>query len=152
MALGTILTGLQILSSVSSYSAAQEGAQQLLEAGEANAQLAELEGEESVRRYEIEQKRLQGKMVVNYAKSGVVLQGTPLDVLAEAVNEADREVAFMRKQTAATAEARRKGASTQAAQLSSEGTSLLIGGLGQAASTAYDYGLINPTTSSLKIT
>lgn len=152
MALGTILTGLQILNSVSSYSAAQEGAQQIKEAGEANAQLAELEGAEQERRYIVEQKRLQGRMVTSYAKAGVVLEGTPLDVLAEAVNEADKQVAFMREQTTRTAAARRKGAATQAAQLSAEGTSLLIGGLGQAATTAYDYGLIKPTTTSLKIT
>lgn len=143
MALGTILTGLQILSSVSSYSAAQEGAQAIKEAGESNAQLAELEGEEEVRRYENTQRRLRGQMVVGYAKAGVVLEGTPLDVLAEAANEADKQIAFMREQTSRTAEARRKGAATQARQLQSEGTSLLIGGIGKAASTAYDYGLLN---------
>jgi len=151
MALATALTALQIFGAVNSYSAAQEGAQQIKEAGEANAQLAELEGAEQLRRYQIEQDRLQGQMVVNYAKSGVVLQGTPLNVLAEAVNESERQQAFMRKQTASTAEARRKGASTQAAQLSSEGTSMLIGGIGSAAQTAYNYGLWQPS-ASLKIT
>lgn len=148
----SLLMGLQILGAVHQYSTAQSAKQDILEAGESNALLAEVEGAESERRYIAEQKRLQGQMVVSYAKSGVVLQGTPLDVMAEAANEADKQVAFMRKQTESIADARRKGAATQAQQISAQGTSALIGGFGQAASTAYKYGYIGqPTGSSLKI-
>lgn len=147
----SLLMGLQILGAVHQYSTAQSAKQDILEAGESNALLAEVEGAESERRYIAEQKRLQGQMVVSYAKSGVVLQGTPLDVMAEAANEADKQIAFMQRQTASVAEARRKGAATQASQISAQGTSALIGGIGQAASTAYTYGQISPTASSLKI-
>jgi len=137
----TIMTGLQIINSIDQYNSAKDAAEQARLAGEENAKLAELEGEERVRRYEAEQKRLRGQMVVNYAKAGVVLQGTPLDVMAEAANEADREVSFMRDQTARTAKARRLGANAQSDSLRSEGRSLLISGIGSAAKTAYDNNL-----------
>ena len=139
--LGAIMTGLQIINSIDQYNTAKDSAEQALLAGEENAKLAELEGEERVRRYQAEQTRLRGQMVVNYAKSGVVLQGTPLDVMAEAANEADREVSFMRDQTARTAKARRLGANAQSDSLRSEGRSLLISGIGSAAKTGHDYNL-----------
>lgn len=139
--IGTVLTGLQIINSIDQYKSAKDAAEQAKKAGEENAQLAVLEGEERVRRYQASQNRLRGQMVVNYAKSGVVLQGTPLEVMAEAANEADREVAFMREQTARTARARQLGANAQADSLKSEGRSLLISGIGNAAKTAYDNNL-----------
>jgi hypothetical protein len=141
MTLAAVMTGLQIFGGISQYSAAQKAADDARKAGEANAQLAELEGEEKIRRYEKAQRQLQGKMVVSYAKAGVVLQGTPLEVMAEAANEAEREASFMREQTARTATARRMGTNAQADSLQSQGTSMLISSLGTAAKTAYDNNL-----------
>ena len=133
-----ILPALSIANGMHQYNAAKKAANQAKIAGNENAELAELEGEERVRRYEIEQKRLRGAQHVAYAKAGVRMEGTPLTVLAEAATHAEQEIAFMREQTARTAKARRAGANAQADSLKSQGKSLLIGGLGQAAKYGYD--------------
>ena len=139
--LNYLMPALSLVNGISQYSQAQKAASDALAAGNANADLAEVEGKERVRRYELGQRRLQGQMVTSYAKAGVVLQGTPLDVLAEAANEAELEVSFMRDQTARTAQARRLGANAQADSLRSEGTSLLISGVGKGLQQAYNNNL-----------
>lgn len=139
--IANFMTALSIIDGVNKKAQADKAAADAIAAGNSNAELAELEGAERVRRYELGQRRLQGQMVMSYAKSGVMLQGTPLDVLAEAANEADLEVSFMKDQTARTAAARRLGANAQADSLRSEGTSLLIAGIGKGLQTAYDNNL-----------
>ena len=109
-----------------SYQSSKEAAERVKEAGEKNAQLAELETAEQVRRYQYQLKQEQANRVVAIAKSGVVMEGAPLTVMAEAANVADREVAFLQEQGRRTAAARRAGASSQASSLRSQGTSLLI--------------------------
>lgn len=122
----SVLLGLQILGAVHSYSEASKGAAQVREAGEASAQLSELETAETIRRYQYSFEQEQAQRVVAAAKSGVVLEGTPISVMAEAANVAEREVAFMQEQGRRTAAARRKGASVQAQSLQAQGTGLLI--------------------------
>jgi hypothetical protein len=121
--IGTVL---QIIGAGHSYLSSRDAARRVQEAGEKNAQLAELETAEQVRRYEYQLKQEQANRVVAIAKSGVAMEGTPLTVMAEAANVADREVAFLQEQGRRTAAARRAGAATQASSLRSQGTSLLI--------------------------
>jgi len=123
---------LQIAGAVKQYSDAQSSASQMREAGEKNAQLAELETAERLRRSRYQHNQEQGQRVVAYAKSGVQLSsGSSLAVMAEAANVAEREMAFTAEQGKRTASARRAGASAQADSMSSQGESLLISGVGK---------------------
>jgi len=123
---------LQIAGAVKQYSDAQSSASQMREAGEKNAQLAELETAERLRRSRYQHNQEQGQRVVAYAKSGVQLSsGSSLAVMAEAANVAEREMAFTAEQGKRTASARRAGASAQADSMRSQGESLLISGVGK---------------------
>ena len=102
------------------------------EAGEKNAQLAELETQERLRRTRYKFDQDQGQRVVAYAKSGVDLtSGSTLAVMAEAANVAEREMAFTAQQGRRTASARRAGSNSQASSMKSQGESLLISGVGK---------------------
>ena len=124
----SFLAALQIFGAVSSYSSSQSSAAAMRVAGEKNAQLAELETSETLRRTRYQFEQEQGERVVAYAKSGVDLaSGSTLAVLAEAANIAEREMSFTAEQGKRTAAARRAGASAQAGAMRSQGRSLLIG-------------------------
>lgn len=125
-------TFFQIASAINQYGEAQDAADQMREAGEKNAQLAELETAERIRRARYQHNQEQGQRVVAYAKAGVdVGSGSTLAVLAEAANVADREMAFLKEQGDRTAAARRAGAGAQADSMESQGTSLLISNVGK---------------------
>jgi len=123
---------MSILGAVKQYSDADNAASQMREAGEKNAQLAELETKERIRRSRYKHEAEQGQRVVAYAKSGVQLSsGSSLAVMAEAANVAEREMSFTAEQGRRTAAARRAGASAQADSMRSQGESLLISGIGK---------------------
>lgn len=130
----SLLTALQIFGAAHSYASASSAAGEAREAGEASAQLSELETEEQVRRYKYSFDQEQGQRIVAAAKSGVRLEGTPMVVMTEAVNVADREISFIEEQGRRTAAARRKGAMIQATGLESQATSTLIGNVAQIGS------------------
>lgn len=129
-----ILQALQIFGAAHSFMSAQSAADDAREAGEAAAQLSELETAEQVRRYKYSFEQQQGQRLVAAAKSGVRLEGTPMVVMTEAVNVADREIAFMEEQGRRTAAARRKGAMIQASSLESQATGTLISNIAQIGS------------------
>ena len=125
-------TALSLFGAVSSYNASQDAAKQMRIAGEKNAQLAELETEERIRRSRYQYNQEQGQRVVSYAKAGVDIgSGSSLAVMAEAATVADREMSFAAEQGKRTAAARRAGASAQADSMSSQGNSLLISNVGK---------------------
>ena len=96
----SFMTFLQIAGAVKQYSDASSAASEMREAGEKNAQLAELETAERLRRtrYQVHNQE-QGQRVVAYAKSGVDLSsGSSLAVMAEAANVAEREMSFTAEQ------------------------------------------------------
>tara|TARA_R110000744_G_scaffold91246_2_gene177087 strand:- start:749 stop:1168 length:420 start_codon:yes stop_codon:yes gene_type:complete len=131
----SILTALSIFGAVSSYQSSQDAAAAMRVAGEKNAQLAELETGEKLRRSKYQFEQEQGQRVVAYAKSGVDLaSGSTLAVLGEAATIAEREMSFVAEQGKRTAAARRAGASAQADSMSSQGRSLLIGDVGKIGS------------------
>jgi hypothetical protein len=128
----SFMTFLQIAGAVKQYSDASSAASEMREAGEKNAQLAELETAERLRRTRYKFNQEQGQRVVAYAKSGVDLSsGSTLAVMAEAANVAEREMSFTAEQGQRTASARRAGANSQASSMQSQGESLLISGVGK---------------------
>lgn len=128
----SFMTFLQIAGAVKQYSDASSAASEMREAGEKNAQLAELETAERLRRTRYQHNQEQGQRVVAYAKSGVDLSsGSTLAVMAEAANVAEREMSFTAEQGQRTASARRAGANSQASSMQSQGESLLISGVGK---------------------
>ena len=128
----SFMTFLQIAGAVKQYSDASSAASEMREAGEKNAQLAELETAERLRRTRYKFNQEQGQRVVAYAKSGVDLSsGSSLAVMAEAANVAEREMSFTAEQGKRTASARRAGANSQASSMQSQGESLLISGVGK---------------------
>ena len=128
----SFMTFLQIAGAVKQYSDASSAASDMRIAGEKNAQLAELETQERLRRTRYKFDQDQGQRVVAYAKSGVDLtSGSTLAVMAEAANVAEREMSFAAEQGKRTAAARRAGANSQASSMKSQGESLLISGVGK---------------------
>ena len=128
----SFMTFLSIAGAFKQYSDADNAAAQMREAGEKNAQLAELETKERIRRSRYQHEQEQGQRVVAYAKSGVDLSsGSTLAVMAEAANVAEREMSFTAEQGKRTAAARRAGASAQADSMRSQGESLLITNIGK---------------------
>ena len=129
MSIGVVLS---ILGMAKQYNDSSNAAAQMREAGEKNAQLAELETQERIRRSRYQYDAEQGQRVVAYAKSGVDLSsGSSLAVMAEAANVAEREMSFTAEQGKRTAAARRAGASAQADSMKSQGESLLISSVGK---------------------
>jgi len=128
----SFMTFLSIAGAFKQYSDADNAAAKMREAGEKNAQLAELETKERIRRSRYQHEQEQGQRVVAYAKSGVDLSsGSTLAVMAEAANVAEREMSFTAEQGKRTAAARRAGASAQADSMRSQGESLLITNIGK---------------------
>jgi hypothetical protein len=128
----SLMAFFQIAGAVKQYSDADKASSDMREAGEKNAQLAELETQEQLRRTRYKFNQEQGQRVVAYAKSGVDLSsGSSLAVMAEAANVAEREMGFAAEQGRRTAAARRAGASAQASSMKSQGESLLISGIGK---------------------
>lgn len=96
---------------VSSYAAYEQG-QTAKATGKFNARMAEnealrvdQEGRESIKRRRRENKRLMGRARARLAKSGVVEEGTPLEVMAETAGQL--ELAALDEQRAASAESSR---------------------------------------------
>ena len=129
-----------IASALYQKSSSDAAADRIRQAGEYNAQLSELETAELIGRQEYAFNQEQGERIVSYAKSGVKMEGTPLIVMAEANNVAQREIAFIREQGRRTATARRKGASGQARAMETQGNTLMIQGLSNAASKLWEIG------------
>lgn len=140
MSITTALAVLGFMGDMSASNDAREAAERLRQAGEKNAQLAEAETKERVARYQHEHRKLLGEQVVRYAKAGVVMEGTPLEVRAEALGMAEHEVAFMQKQGRLTAEARRLGANAQASGMDSQANSLLISGFSDGYKAGQEFG------------
>jgi len=128
----SIMAFLQIAGAVKQYSDSNTAADNMREAGEKNAQLAELETAEGLRRTRYKFNQEQGARVVSFAKSGVQLSsGSSMAVMAEAATVAEREMAFTAEQGRRTASARRAGANASASSMKSQGESLLISNVGK---------------------
>jgi len=128
----SFLTFLSVVGAIKQYSDADNASSQMREAGEKNAQLAELETQERLRRSRYQYNQEQGQRVVSFAKAGVDIgSGSSMAVMAEAATVAEREMAFTTEQGKRTASARRAGASAQADSMSSQGESLLISNIGK---------------------
>lgn len=115
IAASAISTGAQLIGGVQ---ASRESKRQ--------AARARAEAEERARESERETRRLRARQVTGFLKSGVLLEGTPLEVLEETELLGAEDAAAIRA-----------GGQARARQLRAEGRSRLIGGIGGAAGSAF---------------
>lgn len=110
---------------------------------EQQAQQTELEARETTRRRRLENKRFLGSQRSQYAASGVLIEGTPLEVMSETAGILELEALdYTRQQTAAAQQLRSQGAASrlygsaqqQASRIGAYGS--LLSGTAQTASTA----------------
>ena len=139
MAIGAIIA---IISALVSAGSMIYSAQQQRKTAEYRAQLAEEAGEEvkagtelEVARHRERTKRLQARQRASYAKAGVLMEGSPLEVLADSAAQADLDEMIIEHGGQARASAyeregmfmRQYGKSQQTAGYIKAGSSLLSG-------------------------
>ena len=149
MAIGAIIA---IISALVSAGTAIYSAQQEKKTREYRAQLAEEAGEEvragtelEVARHREEVKKLKGRQRAAYAKAGVRMEGSPLEVLADTQAQADLDQLIIehggfvsqRAQKRTAMWERQAGSAAQRAGYIGAGTSLLAGGY--SAYSGYSY-------------
>lgn len=112
------------------------------------ADLAERESQAEAERYAAKARAFKAEQKVAYLKSGVTLEGSPLDVLDETARVASENISAIRAQGAAKASELR----SRASQLRMAGRAALVAGYQQAASgissTAMMLAMGNRSTSS----
>ena len=142
LAIAAILKGMMYAATIASAGSAVYSAQEKKKTAAYTAQLAEEAGEESkamagleAERHKDRIKRLRATQRASYAKSGVKLEGSPLEVLADTQAQADLDEMIIRRggQVEASAYAqkgmfaRRAGKSAATAGYIKAGSSLLAG-------------------------
>jgi hypothetical protein len=110
---------------------ARKAGEAAAEEAEINADLAKKEAEADAAAYAAEARNFKAEQSVRYLKSGVMLEGTPLDVLDETARLASNRIAAIRAK--GTAEAR--GYLSKASQYRNAGRAALIGGYQKAGVT-----------------
>jgi hypothetical protein len=120
--------GLSILSGLFGYLDAQDAAEQ----AESRGRLLRMEAEADAERYAEQARGFKATQAQAFLKSGVTLEGSPLDILDETARVASENLSAMRSR----AQAEQNQANAQAGQLRSQGRAALIGGIAGAGSTA----------------
>jgi hypothetical protein len=118
--------GFNILEGVFGMSAADA------QAGALKSQLSlmRLESEADIARYAEEAKGLKAEQSVRYLKSGVTLEGSPLDILDETVRVSAENISAMRAKTTADI----LSAKSKISAIRGQGRAALVGGFAKAAS------------------
>lgn len=124
----TLSAGASIVGGISAQSAANREAKSLDDL----ASTSQNEAQAEARRRATEVRQFQRRQKLAFLKNGVTLEGSPLLVLDETLASGQEEVdAIMRRGTAQAKYYRESAAMTK-----NKGRAALIGGIGQAASTA----------------
>lgn len=131
MSATSILTGstmgLQVLQGVMSQRAADIEAQSIRD----QMSLVRAENEADVARYAEQAQDFKAKQTLAYLKSGVMLSGSPLDILEETARVSGENISAMRaKAEAKVSEMRGRASATEA-----RGRAAMITGIGNAAQT-----------------
>ncbi len=116
--------GGKIASGIAAKNAAEEEAERLEDQGE----LARLENEAEAERVGKEREKFIARQKLAFLKGGVTLEGSPLIILEESEEEAEKEVQAIIERGFAL----ESFAQQQAASVSSAGTARLFGSLGSA--------------------
>lgn len=124
-ALAGTVAGLDILAGLFGYFAGEQAAQ----AAESRSNLLRLEAEADAVRYAEEARRFRGTQSLAYLKSGVTLEGSPLDVLDEDARIASENLSAIRARGAARAQ----DELYRASELRGRGRSALLSGVSSAA-------------------
>lgn len=126
--LSSVGIGGQIASGIFRSQAAEQQGQAIADAALYNARLAEMEGAEEMRRRRTIARKKIGTQVTQVAKSGVRLEGSPLEFLLQNVEEMERDAlnAMTAAQNTAALE-RARARSAEKAGRRGAGTELLAG-------------------------
>jgi len=119
--------GFNILEGIFGYNAAEAQADSL----RSQAQLVQIESEADIVRYAENAKEFKTKQAMAYMKSGVTLEGSPLDILDETVRVTGENISAMRAKAAAEAQ----GLKSKASAVEGQGRAALVGGFAKATST-----------------
>ncbi len=120
--------GLSVLSGLFGYLDAQDAAAQ----AESRGRLLRMEAEADAERYAEQARGFKADQSVRFLKSGVTLEGSPLDILDETARVASENLSAMRSR----AQAEQNDMNSQAQSFRSQGRAALIGGIANAGSTA----------------
>jgi hypothetical protein len=130
MSITSILTGttagFSVLEGIFGFNAASAQADSL----RSQAQLVQAESEADIVRYAENAKEFKTKQAMAYMKSGVALEGSPLDILDETVRVTGENISAMRASTAA----KMREIRSKASALEGQGRAALVGGFSKAAS------------------
>lgn len=129
--LGTSM-GLEVVSGLFNMSAAGDQASAL----RSQASLVRAETAAEIERYKISAARFKASQKMSYIKSGVQIEGSPLDVLDETARTASENISAIRAQ----GEAEATKLTSQARMVKSSARAALVGGLTKAASLYAAYG------------
>lgn len=129
--LGTSM-GLEVVSGLFNMSAAGDQASAL----RSQASLVRAETAAEIERYKISAARFKASQKMSYIKSGVQIEGSPLDVLDETARTASENISAIRAQ----GEAEATKLTSQARTVKSSARAALVGGLTKAAGLYAAYG------------
>ena len=134
--------GLEVVSGLFNMSAANDQAAAL----RSQASLVRSETAAEIERYKISASRFKASQKMSYLKSGVQLEGSPLDVLDETARTASENISAIRAQ----GEAEATKLTSQARQVKNAGRAAVIGGLTKAASmyAMYSPSSVGPDTTA----
>jgi hypothetical protein len=119
--------GLSLLSGLFGYMAAEDAA----EVAESRGRLLRVEAEADAERYAEQARGFKATQKLAYLKSGVELEGSPLDILDETARVASENISAMR----ARGQAQQIDAEAQAGALRGQGRAGLIGSVAGGIST-----------------
>ena len=130
-ALTAITAGMNIAEGIFGMSAADA------QAGALKSQLGLMraESEADIARYAESAQALKAEQSVRFLKSGVTLEGSPLEILDETVRVSGENISAMRAKTSADILA----AKSKASAIRGQGRAALVGGVSKAASTVSAY-------------
>ncbi len=124
--------GLEIVSGLFNMNASESQASAL----RSQASLVRAETAAEIERYKISASRYKASQKMAYIKSGVQIEGSPLDVLDETARTASENISAIRAQ----GEAEATKLTSQARQVRSAGRAALVGGFTKAAGLYAMYG------------
>lgn len=119
--------GIQALSGLFGYMASQ----QMAAISESRGRMLRDEADADAERYKIQADNFKAEQAVNYLKSGVTLEGSPLDVLDETARQATENINAIRSR----GRAQQLDMDSEAAATRMGGRNALIGGIAGGAST-----------------
>lgn len=126
--------GMQVVGALQSGAAERAAAEHNAQMSEQEARMIEAQAKEDERRLRIASRKHLGDMRANVGASGVQMEGSVLDVLAESAATAELDAQTIRIQGRERAYAARMGASLSRSEGASASTRALYGAAGAAAS------------------